>query len=331
MSRPHILITRAIAPSVVARLTEIATVDLWQEDSPMPYELLVSKARRADALLTLLTDRVDALVMDAGLVDNHRLKVISQMAVGYENIDMLAATDRGIPVGYTPGILTNATADFTWALLMAAARRLSEAERFVRAGGWTAWSPSLMLGADVHGATLGIVGFGRIGQAVARRAAGFNMRVLYHNSRTRYPDLEESMGVAYAELDTLLAQSDFVSLHTPLTPATYHLIGEAQLGRMKPTAILINVARGAVVDPAALYWALSRRIIACAALDVTDPEPLPADSPLLQLDNIIIVPHIASATTQTRLEMASVAADNIIARLAGLPLLFCANPSVYKK
>jgi glyoxylate reductase len=321
-----VFVTRAIAEKALARVRQAAETEVWPEDRAIPREVLLEKVRGMAGLLCLLTDPIDGTLMDAAGVS---LKVISQMAVGCDNIDVPAATVRRIPVGHTPDVLTDATADMAWALLMAAARRLVEGDRYVRAHQWKMWSPTLMLGTEVTGATLGIVGFGRIGQAVAKRARGFDMRILYH-SRTRRPELEASLGVQYADFETLLRESDFVSIHTPLSAETRHLFGEAQFKSMKPTAILINTARGPIVDQAALYHALKDGAIAQAALDVTDPEPIRPDDPLLELDNITIVPHIGSATVQTREKMATMAAANLIAGLKDERLPNCINPAVYE-
>ena len=250
------------------------------------------------------------------------------MAVGYDNIDVSAATNKGIPVGNTPGILTDATADLTWALLMAAARRVIEADKFVRAGRWQTWEPTLLLGADISGSTLGIVGFGRIGQAVARRAQGFAMEILYYSRHRRDWNFEQSLGVEYVEFDELLRQSDFVTIHASLSQETDHLFGDRQFELMKKEAILINTARGDIVDPEALFRALSRGQIAGAALDVTSPEPLPPDHRLLSLENLIVTPHIGSASYQTRSKMAVMAAQNLIAGLLGDRLPNCVNPEV---
>lgn len=320
-TQPKVIVTRVIPAAGLERLRAACQIQVWEEELPPPYDWLLANVKGADGLLTLLTDRIDAGLMDAA---GPQLKVISQMAVGYDNIDVPAATARGIAVGHTPGVLTEATADFTWALLTAAARRVVEGDRFARTGRWRTWGPTLLLGQDLYRATLGIVGLGRIGQAVARRAAGFSMRVLYH-ARHPNPDLEASLGLTYVDLETLLRESDFVSLHTPLTEATHHLISRPQLALMKPTAILINTARGPVVDPEALFQALAGGQIAGAALDVTEPEPLPADHPLYGLDNIIICPHIASASVTTRNRMALMAAENLIAGLQGQPLPHCVN------
>jgi glyoxylate reductase len=304
---------------------EAADLEIWPEDLPPPYQVLLQKAPGMDGLLSLLTDRVDASLMDAA---GKRLRVISQMAVGVDNVDLAAATARGLPVGHTPGVLTETTADFAWALMLAAARRVAEGDRYTRAGRWHTWGPLLLLGPDVHAATLGIIGFGRIGQAVARRARGFAMRVLYHDRR-RQPEAEAALGAEYAPLDRLFAEADFVTLHTDLNPTTRHLIDDAALALMKPGAILVNTARGPIVDPEALYRALTAGTLAGAALDVTEPEPIAPDSPLLSLDNCLIAPHIASASIQTRTKMATMAAANLVAGLRGERLPNCANPDVY--
>lgn len=319
-----IFITRRL-PTRLQPLQELASVEVWPERQPPPYEVLLEKIRNVDGLLCLLTDPIDRRLIEAGA----NLKVISQMAVGYDNIDIAAATAKQIPVGHTPDVLTNATADFAWALLMATARRVVEADRFTRANQWQTWEPDLLLGADVGGATLGIVGLGRIGQAMARRAKGFEMRILYTNHKRCDPELERTLGVEFVEFDYLLQASDFVTIHTPLTPETHHLFGDRQFEQMQQSAVLINTARGTIVDPEAIYRALKSGQIAAAALDVTDPEPIPAASPLLTLDNLIITPHIASASRQTRDKMATMAIANLIAGLQGNRLPHCVNPEVY--
>jgi len=323
MSKPTVFITRVIPEKALQMVREHGAATVWEGELPPSRDDLLRAVARADGLLCLLTDPVDADVIDAA----PRLRVISQMAVGYDNIDLPAATRRRIPVGHTPGVLTDTTADFAFALLMAAARRISEAERFARAGRWKTWGPTLLMGQDVYGATLGIVGMGRIGQAVARRARGFEMRVLYADPSE--PEAARELGAVRVDLDDLLAQADFVSLHVPLTAATERLIDARALARMKPTAILVNTARGPVVDQAALYDALVSGQIAYAALDVTDPEPIAPDDPLLSLDNCLIVPHIASSSVATRTRMAVMAAENLIAGLSGNRLPHCANPQVY--
>lgn len=328
MTRPKVFVTRIILEKGLQPIQEFCDVDLWTDELPPPTSVLLERVRGVDGLLCLLTDRVDGEIMDAA---GPNLKVISNHAVGYDNIDVPAATARRLPVGNTPGILTDATADFAFALLMAAARRVVEGERFVRAGKWKTWGPSLLLGADVSGATLGIVGYGRIGRALAKRASGFDMHILYCDPGITQP--EPAPGTTshptQVDFETLLRQADFVSLHTPLNPQTHHLIDEKALALMKPSAILINTARGPVVDPQALYQALKTRRIFAAALDVTDPEPLPLDSPLLELDNLIVVPHIASASKTTRERMSWMAAQNLLAGLKGERLPNCVNPEVY--
>ena len=318
--------TRMIPEKALEMVRREANIDVWRDPLPPPYETMIQNVRGVDALLCLLTDRIDAQLIDAA---GPEIKVISQMAVGYDNIDLPAATARGIPVGNTPGVLTDTTADFAWALLMAAARRVVEGDKFTRAGKWKTWGPMDFLGPDITGATLGIIGFGRIGQGLARRAGGFDMRVLYHDTQRR-PEAELKYGAQYAGLEALLREADFVSLHTILSQATYHLMDDAHFRLMKPSGILINTARGPVVDSAALYRALSSGTIAYAALDVTEPEPVRPDDPLLTLDNIIIAPHIASASFATRSRMAVMAAANLIAGLKGERLPNCVNPQVYE-
>ncbi|HEY9657455.1 MAG TPA: D-glycerate dehydrogenase [Allocoleopsis sp.] len=326
MTLPRVFVTRQL-PKRLDALQQVATVEVWEDPAPPPYEVLLNKARTVDGLLCLLTDQIDRPLLEAAT----SLKVVSQMAVGYDNIDITAATDRHIPVGHTPGVLTDATADLTWALLMAAARRIVEADRFTRQGHWKTWEPSLLLGPDIRHATLGIVGMGRIGQAVAKRASGFEMRILYTSRHRCDAALEESLGLEYVSFDRLLQDSDFVTIHTPLTPETHHLFSDAQFEQMQPTAMLINTARGAIVDPEALYRALSQKQIAAAAIDVTDPEPIAMNSPLLSLDNLIITPHIGSASQQTREKMATMSIENLIAGLKGDRLPYCVNPEVYSR
>jgi len=323
-ARPVVYVTRRIPEAGLDMIRATCTVHLWEGELPPPKEEILRRVVDCDGLLCLLTDPIDADVIAAG----ERLRVISQFAVGVNNIALDAATARGIPVGHTPGVLTEATADLSFALLMAAARRIPEGVDQVRAGRWQTWEPLGLLGADVWGATLGIVGLGRIGTAVARRAQGFSMRVLYHDAMRR-SDLEATLGVEFVALDTLLAQSDFVTLHCPLVPETHHLIDAQRLRRMKSTAILVNAARGPVVETDALVQALQEGWIRAAALDVTDPEPLPADHPLVTLPNCIVVPHIGSATVTARNLMATRAAENLLAGLQGERLPYCANPQVY--
>jgi lactate dehydrogenase-like 2-hydroxyacid dehydrogenase len=322
-----VFVTRQIFPEALDAIRKKAQVDLWEDELPPPRQTLLEKIKGVDGVLCLLTEVVDAEFMDAA---GSQLKVISQIAVGYNNIDVAEATRRGIPVGYTPDVLTQTTADFTFALLMASARRIPEGYKFVQAGKWRTWHPLHFLGQDIYGATLGIVGMGRIGFEVARRATGFNMRILYYDA-ARKPELERQLQMTFVDMDTLLRGSDFVTLHTNLTKETHHLMSDAQFSKMKKTAIVINAARGPVVDPRALYRALKEGKIGGAALDVTEPEPIPTDDPLLKLDNCLIVPHIASASVATRREMSRLAAQNLINGLVRHPLEKCVNPEVYER
>ena len=320
--KPRVYITRRVPEAGVAPLRTGCDVRQWDDDEPVPRAVLLGELAEADGVFSLLTERFDAAVFDAA----PRLRVVGNMAVGYDNIDVAAATDRGIAVCNTPGVLTETTADLAFALIMATARQLPQAVDYVKAGHWQTWQPMAFRGQDVYGSTLGIVGAGRIGRAVARRASGFAMRVIYHN-RTRNPDFEQETGAAWREnLADLLRESDFVSLHTPLTADTHHLIGAHELALMKPTAILVNTARGGVVDHAALYAALQARAIGGAGLDVTDPEPLPHTDPILSLDNVVVLPHIGSGSVRTRDEMARLAGENILAVVEGRPPRFCVNP-----
>ncbi len=290
--------------------------------TPPPYSELRRHARHAVALLTMVTDRIDAAL----IASTPKLRVISNLAVGLDNIDIEAATAAGIAVGHTPGVLTDATADLAFALLMAAARRVGEGDRQVRAGKWQTWGPAVLLGNDVWGATLGIIGWGQIGRAMARRGLGFNMRVLYA-SRTRRNDDSEPAAERMS-LRRVLQLSDFVSLHVPLTPETRHLIGARELALMKPGAILINTARGAIVDQQALYHSLKSGHLGGAGLDVTAPEPMPRGDQLLKLPNVLVTPHIGSASHTARNKMAEIATDNILAALEGQLPPFCANREV---
>jgi lactate dehydrogenase-like 2-hydroxyacid dehydrogenase len=306
----RVFVTRRLPGPALERLEQLHETTVWPERLPPPAAVLRDWATTADGLLTLLTDRVDADLIDAA----PRLVAVSNYAVGVDNIDLAAATRRGIQVGNTPDVLTDATADLTFALLLAAARRLPEAIDAARRD-WVTWEPQGYLGASVNGATLGIVGFGRIGRAVGRRAAGFEMKVL-----TSGRDGERVTG-----LPELLRDADFVSIHCPLTPATHHLIGREALSQMKPTAILVNTARGPIVDSEALRDALERGVIAGAALDVTDPEPLPPDDPLWGAPNLLVVPHIGSATHASRERMTEIAVGNLLAALDGQPMAHQAN------
>lgn len=322
MAKPRVYVTRILPESGMRLINERCDATIWRTKEPPPRADLLAGVRDKEGILTLLTDAINAEIMDAA----PRLKVISNCAVGVDNIDVRAATARGIPVGNTPEVLTDATADLAFALLLAAARRIVEGVQFVRAGRWQTWDPELLLGADLSGRTLGIIGFGRIGKAVARRAQGFGLRVIWHDSGP-----EESQGAGATTLDTLLATSDFVSLHVPLTAKTHHMINEQSLARMKPTAILVNTSRGGVVDHDALFRALSEQRLFAAGLDVSEPEPIPADSPLLELENCIVLPHLGSASRWTRSQMALLAAENLIAGLERRPLPHCVNPEVYER
>jgi len=320
--KPKAYVTRQVPAAGITMLRQECEVEVWEGDLPVPRDVLLEKVRDSDGLYCLLTERVDQELLEAA----PRLRVISNMAVGYDNVDVAACTARGIPVGNTPGVLTDTTADLAFTLLMAAARRVVEGVDYVRSGQWKTWEPMLLMGVDVHGATLGIVGLGRIGRAVARRARGFDMRILCYDPYVA--DAETVSGTTSVDLDTLLAESDFVTLHVPLTETTYHLIGRQELQKMKSTAVLVNTSRGGIVDPDSLYEALRDGQIAYAALDVTEPEPIPVDHPLLSLPNCIVVPHIGSASVTTRTKMATMAAENLLAGLRGDPLPHCVNPEV---
>jgi glyoxylate reductase len=312
VERPRVFVARNLPGTALDRLRVAAAVDVWEGSMPIPRDVLLERARGVEGLLSLLTERIDEELIAAC----PRLLAVSNYAVGYDNFDVDAATKAGVLLTNTPGVLTETTADLAFALLMAGARRVVEGDRFSRAGGWQTWGPELFLGTDVHGATLGVVGAGAIGSAVARRARGFEMRVLYTN-RSRRPDLEASLGLEWRSLDGLLGEADFVSLHVPLSPETRRLIGARELALVKPSAVLVNTARGPVIDTDALYDALRAGRPGAAALDVTDPEPLPAVHPLYTLPNVIITPHIGSASVATRSRMADLAVDNMIAALEG--------------
>ncbi len=318
---PLVLITQALPDEWLSALDGRVQAVIAPDDRPGLAANIAARLPDADGLLCLLTTRVDEAVLDQA----PHLKVVSNMAVGVDNIDLSACTRRGIPVGNTPGVLTEGTADLAMALMLAAARKLPEASRDAREGRWTTWSPTGWLGADLYGATLGIIGLGKIGRAVAQRASAFGMQILY----TDRAACETPAGWDFVPLDELLARSDFVTLHTPLVPETRHLMNARTLRLMKPTATLINSSRGPVVDTDALEQALRQGWIAAAALDVTDPEPLPPDHPLYTLPNCLIVPHIGSATRNTRRRMCERAVQNLLAGLSGARLPFCANPEVY--
>ncbi len=320
-SRPRVFVTRALpGAEPLARLRAAADVVVWAEDRPPTRDELIDGAASADGLLTMITDRVDAPLLDACPV----LRVVSQMAVGYDNLDVAAASARSIAVTNTPDVLTETTADMAFALLLAAARRLPDAEAAVRGGTWGPWHPTWLLSRDVHGTTLGIVGGGRIGAAVARRAVGFGMRVLYH-SRHAAPGFPGER----VELDALLSQSQFVSVHVPLTPETACMFNTAAFAKMRPEAVFVNTARGGVVDQPALIAALHTGTIAAAALDVMTPEPLSPDDPLLRAPNLIVTPHLGSATERTRIAMAALAVEDLLATLRGERPKHLVNPEVW--
>jgi len=310
--KPRIYVTRHLPGGALEYLSEHALVDLWEGDLPPPRDELMRQAARSEGLLALLTDRID----DELLKTSPNLLVVSNMATGFDNVDIAAATRRNVLVTRTPGVLSETTAEFTIALMFAAARRVVEGDRQVRAGGWKTWGPEILLGRDLAGATLGIVGMGGIGADVARRARALGMRIVYH-SRSRKTALERRYRMEFVGLDGLLERADFVSLHAALTADTRHLINARTLRLMKSNAVLVNTARGPLVDQAALHEALVEGRIAAAALDVTDPEPMPAEDPLLSLPNVIITPHIASASVATRSRMAVLAAENLVQALSG--------------
>jgi glyoxylate reductase len=325
MAKPKVFVTRIIPDKGLDLVKEFCEVDLWTDDLPPNRDELLKRVKGVDGLLCLLTENVNGEVMDTA---GSQLKVISNYAVGFDNIDVTAATERKIPVGNTPDVLTDATADFSFALMMNAGRRILEGDRYVRAGKWKTWGPMLLLGNEMRGSTLGLMGFGRIGKAMARRAVGFDMNVIYYDplETRRDPDVK----AVSVDFDTVLEESDFISLHTPLTSDTHHLIDAEAFSRMKPNAVLVNTSRGPVIDMDALYEALRDHKIFAAGLDVTNPEPLPLDHPLLTLDNFIISPHIASASRSARDKMAWLAAKNLIAGLEGTHLPNCVNQDVYK-
>lgn len=316
LTKPQVFVTRAIPEDGLELLRQHCDLDVWPNTAAPSDDELISRTKGKDGILTMLTDKIDAAFMDTV---GPQLKVISQYAVGYDNIDTQAAQQRGIAVGNTPGVLTEATADIAFALLLATARRIVEAADYVKAGQWKTWEPQTLLGADLNGATMGIIGLGRIGQAFAQRAKGFNMRLIAYSPRLT-PEKAAVVGAEAVSFETLLRESDFISLHSPLTAETRHLINAEALAKMKPTAILINTARGGMIDQDALYNALRNGTIRAAGLDVTDPEPLPSDHPLLQLPNALIIPHIGSASIETRTKMSVMAAENLLAGLNGTPL-----------
>ena len=325
--RPKVYVTRKVSEQALEILRSVASINVWdREDVPPPREVILRELAQVEGVFSLLTDRIDAEVMAAA----PRLKVISNFAVGYDNIDIPAATKRGIVVTHTPDVLTETVADFTVCLMLAAARRLVEADRYTRDGKWKTWEPLLLAGQDIHHATLGLIGLGRIGAAVARRAQGFGMRVLYYDV-VRREDLERSLSIAYRPLEDVLRESDVISVHVPLSEHTRHLIGRAQFALMKNTAVFVNTSRGPVVDQRALTEALASRRIFAAGIDVFEQEPVSPNDPLLKLDNVVVVPHIASASVPTRIRMATLAAENLVAVLQGKRPPNPVNPEVLAK
>ncbi len=323
--KPKVLVTREVFDETLELLGRHFDVESNQADTPLSSDELARRLADKAGALTVLTDRVDEVLLG----QCPRLKAVCNIAVGFNNLDLKACTAHGVMATNTPGVLDAATADFTWALILATARRLTEAEAWLRAGEWKGWKLKQFLSADVHGATLGIVGMGRIGQAVARRAAGFDMNVLYYNRKRIAPELERECRATYAPLDELLARADIVTLHTPYSPETHHLIGAGELAKMKSTAILIHAARGGVVDDMALIEALKQRKIAAAGLDVFEGEPK-FNPEFLKLANVVLAPHIASATASTRRNMAMLAAKNLVAALTGERPPNLLNPDVLK-
>ena len=326
-TRPRVYITRRIPGEALQLLETHCDCRIFDhEDTPVPRDVLQRELAEAEGALVLITERVDEEL----LASAPRLRVVANLAVGYDNIDVAACTRRGVLVTNTPGVLTETTADLAWALLMATARRVVEAQKVIERGQWRTWSPMFLTGQDVYGRTLGIIGAGRIGGAVARRARGFDMTILYHNRRRR-PELEADTGARYAGFHELLERSDFVVVLVPLTPETRHLINEDALRRMKPSAILINVSRGPVVDEKALYKALTEGWIWAAGLDVWEQEPIGPDHPLLALPNVVGLPHIGSASIATRTRMAVVAAENLIAGVTGRRPPNLVNPEAWER
>lgn len=311
---PKVLVTRRLPKPVMDRLAETCEITLYEGEGAMPRDRLLRDVAGKRAAITLLTDRVDDEFLDAAGED---LVVVANYAVGFDNIDVPACTRRGVLASNTPDVLTETTADLTWALMMAAARRIAEGDRFLRSGRSWIWEPEMMLGQDVHRRTIGIVGFGRIGHAIARRARGFGMKILYFDVYRPSPELEAELGAEYRELDDLLREADFVSLHVNLTPETRHLIDADRLRQMKPTAVLVNTSRGPVVDEEALADALASGEIFAAGLDVFEREP-EVHPNLLELQNVVVIPHLGSASVETRTAMGMLAVDNVQAALEGL-------------
>jgi glyoxylate reductase len=326
MPKLKVYVTRELPERGLEIIKKYFDTEIWTQYAPPPKKVIIEKAKNVDALASLLSDKIDAEVFDAA----PNLKIVAQMAVGFDNIDVQEATRRGIYVTNTPEVLSDTTADFAWALLMAVARRVVEADKYVRTGQWkVGWHPSMMQGRDIHGATIGIVGAGRIGFAVAKRATGFNMKIVFYDVVSR-PEMEKELSAKRVDLGTLFEEADFVSIHVPLMKETYHLVNAEKLELMKKTAYLINNSRGPVVDEKALYKALKKGRIAGAGLDVFEQEPIPVDNPLLKLDNLVVAPHISSASYETRSRMAEMVAENLIAFFEGKKPQNLVNPEAMK-
>jgi glyoxylate reductase len=326
MPKPKIYVTRELPERGLNLIRKYFEAEVWPEYTPPPKKVIIEKTKNVDALASLLSDKIDAEVFNAA----PKLKIVTQLAVGFDNIDIAEATKRGIYVTNTPEVLTDTTADFAWALLMAVARRVVEADKYVRTGQWkVSWHPAMLAGRDIHGATIGIVGAGRIGYAVAKRAKGFDMKILFYDVVPR-PEIEKDLGAEKVDMDTLLKESDFVSIHVPLMKETHHLINAEKFKLMKKTAYIINNSRGPVVDEKALYEALKKGQIAGAGLDVFEQEPTPLDNPLLKLDNMVVAPHISSASLETRSKMAEMVAENLVAFFQGKKPPNLVNPDVMK-
>lgn len=326
MPKPRVYVTRELPERGLKVIKEHFDTEVWPEYAPPPKKVIIEKARNVDGLASLLSDKIDAEVFDAA----PKLRIVSQLAVGFDNIDIAEATRRGIHVTNTPEVLTDTTADFAWALLMAIARRVAEADKYVRTGQWkVGWHPSMLQGRDICDATIGILGAGRIGHAVAKRATGFSMKILYYDVIPR-PEVEKDFGAKRVDLNTLFRESDFVSVHVPLMKETHHLVNAERLRLMKNTAYIINNSRGPVVDEKALYEALIEGRIAGAGLDVFEQEPTPQNNPLLKLDNVVVAPHISSASYETRSRMAEMVAENLLAFFEGRKPPNLVNPDVMK-
>lgn len=316
MSKPKVVVTRRIPKPGIERVNEECDVQQWDSEEPIPREKLLEWVEGIDGLYCLLTEKIDDELLDAA---GPNLKVVSTMSVGYDHVDVAVCLKRGVAVGNTPGVLTDTTADFAMTLLLTTARRVPESIDAIRAGEWTTWKPEWMAGLDVSGSTVGIVGLGRIGATVARRLSGFDCRILYYDVAP-IPDVAEPLGAEFVDMDTLLAESDFITVHTQLNDSTYHMFDAEAFDKMKDSAIFVNTSRGGVVDQDALYDALVEGKIRAAGLDVTIPEPLPPDHPLMKLPNAVVAPHIASASVETRAKMSLIAAENLIAGVKGEPL-----------